>query len=84
MSLPPSDLIYKFKRLQFPVKICFEMEINKAQGQSLQMVGLNLTEEVFSHGQHYVGCSRVGRPQSLYICASEGKTRNVAYKEALY
>ncbi|XP_029639526.1 uncharacterized protein LOC115214467 [Octopus sinensis] len=84
MSLTPSDTIYKFKRLQFPIKLSFAMTINKAQGQSLQMVGLNLTEQMFSHGQLYIGCSCVGRPQSLCICASEGKTRNVAYNEALH
>ncbi|XP_029647710.1 uncharacterized protein LOC115221648 [Octopus sinensis] len=84
MSLTPSDTIYKFKRLQFPIKLSFAMTINKVQGQSLQMVCLNLTEQVFSHGQLFLGCSHLGSTQSLDICASEGKTRNMAYKEALH
>uniref|UniRef100_A0A0L8HAB6 ATP-dependent DNA helicase n=1 Tax=Octopus bimaculoides TaxID=37653 RepID=A0A0L8HAB6_OCTBM len=30
MSLTPSNTIYKFKRLQFPIKPSFAMTINKA------------------------------------------------------
>jgi len=74
---------FKFKRLQFPVKLSFAMSINKAQGQSLEVVGLNLAEPVFSHGQLYVGCSRVGNPNNLFIYAPQGKTTNVVYHEAL-
>jgi ATP-dependent DNA helicase PIF1 len=38
----PTDMPFKFKRLQFPVQLAFAMTINKAQGQSLQVCGLNL------------------------------------------
>lgn len=55
----PTDLPFDFKRLQFPVRLAFTMTINKAQGQSLQVCGLNLTNPCFSHGQLYVACSRV-------------------------
>ncbi|XP_029652807.1 uncharacterized protein LOC115225973 [Octopus sinensis] len=34
MSLTPSDTIYKFKRLQFPIKLYFALKIYKVQGQS--------------------------------------------------
>lgn len=63
----PSDLPFNFKRLQFPVRLAFAMTINKAQGQSLEMCGLNLEYPVFSHGQLYVACSRVGKPSDLFI-----------------
>ncbi|XP_067132189.1 uncharacterized protein [Centruroides vittatus] len=47
----PTDMPFEFKRLQFPVRIAFAMTINKAQGQSLQVCGLDLENPCFSHGQ---------------------------------
>ena len=38
----PTDMPFKFKRLQFHVRLAFLMTINKAQGQSLQVCRLNL------------------------------------------
>lgn len=79
----PTDMPFDFKRLQFPIRLAFAMTINKAQGQSLQVCGLNLTNPCFSHGQLYVACSRVGKPSDLYIFAPDGKTRNIVYPRAL-
>ncbi|XP_014774107.1 ATP-dependent DNA helicase PIF1-like [Octopus bimaculoides] len=45
-----NDLPLHFKRLQFPVKLSFAMFINKVQGQSLKVVGLNLLQPCFSRG----------------------------------
>lgn len=70
-----SDMPFEFKRIQFPVRLAFAMTINKSQGQSLQVCVLNLEAPCFSHGQLYVGCSRVGKPSSLFIFAHEGKTK---------
>ncbi len=36
---------------QFPVKLAFALTINKLQGQSLEEVGVDLREPVFTHGQ---------------------------------
>ena len=80
----PTKLPFQFKRLQFPVRLCFAMTINKAQGQTLRIAGLNLTSPCFSHGQLYVGCSRVGSPDNLFILAPNGKTTNIVYPEALW
>lgn len=78
----PGDT-FPFKRIQFPIKLCFAMTINKAQGQSLGVVGVDLRTECFSHGQLYVACSRVGQENNLYILAPDGKTKNVVYPQAL-
>jgi ATP-dependent DNA helicase PIF1 len=38
------------RRRQFPVRPTFGMTINKAQGQTLKMVGIFLPKPVFTHG----------------------------------
>ena len=76
-----SDLPFRFKRLQFPLRLCFAMTINKAQGQTLSVVGLQLQEPCFSHGQLYVGCSRTGNPENLFIHAQTGTTKNIVHSE---
>ena len=75
---------FKSKKLQFPVRLSFAMTINKSQGQTLKIAGLDLSYPCFSHGQLYVSCSRVGSPENLYILAPNGKTTNIVYPEALY
>lgn len=85
IPLIPSDtgLPFDFRRLQFPVKVCFAMTINKAQGQTLAVAGLDLHEPAFSHGQLYVAISRVASRNGLTIFAKDGKTRNIVYQEVL-
>ncbi|CAF4836762.1 unnamed protein product [Pieris macdunnoughi] len=78
----PNDMAFSFKRLQFPVRLAFAMSINKSQGQSLSVCGINLENPCFSHGQLYVACSRVGNPL-LFIYAPEHKTKNIVYQKAL-
>lgn len=73
-----------------PLQICYAMTINKAQGQSLEMVGLYLPKAVFTHGQLYVALSRVTSPDGLkfFIDDEGGKcttcTENVVFKEVFY
>ena len=57
-----SSLPFEFRRLQFPVALCFAMTINKSQGQTFKAVGVN---ESFTHGMLYVALSRVGSPECL-------------------
>lgn len=79
----PTDMPFEFKRLQYPVRLSFAMSINKAQGQTLNVCGVNLEESCFSHGQLYVACSRVGTPSRLFIHAQNGKTKNIVYPNVL-
>ncbi|XP_013783912.1 uncharacterized protein LOC106468060 [Limulus polyphemus] len=79
----PTDMPFEFKRLQFPIRLSFSMSINKLQGQTLKVTGLQLEEPCFSHGQLCVGCSRVGSPKNIYVNAPCGKTKNIVYHEAL-
>jgi ATP-dependent DNA helicase PIF1 len=83
IPLIPSDMPFGFKRLQYPVRLSFAMTINKAQGLSLSVAGVNLESSYFSHGQLYVACSRVGTPRRLYIFAPGGQTMHVMYQKAL-
>lgn len=79
----PTDMPFEFKRLQYPVRLSFAMSINKAQGQTLNVCGVNLEESCFSHGQLYVACSRVGTPSRLFIHDQNGKTKNIVYPNVL-
>ncbi|XP_076945765.1 uncharacterized protein LOC143616961 [Bidens hawaiensis] len=89
ISLTPSDkkLLFKLKRRQFPISVCFAMTINKSQGQSLSRVGLYLKDPVFTHGQLYVALSRVKTREGIKIVLLDkeskliSETKNVVYKE---
>ena len=77
-----SRLPFEFRRHQFPVALCFAMTINKSQGQTFKAIGVDLTNESFTHGMLYVALSRVGSPNCLTLLVREGfKTRNVVYHE---
>jgi len=70
IPLTPSEtaLGVKLVRRQFPFPLAFVMTINKAQGQTLEKLGMYLMRRVFSHGQLYVGLSRVGAPSDISCC----------------
>ena len=61
ITIAPSDteLPFTLRRCQFPVRPCFAMSVNKAQGQTIDFVGTYLLDHVFKHGQLYVAFSRV-------------------------
>jgi ATP-dependent exoDNAse (exonuclease V) alpha subunit len=63
LSITPFDterMPFTLRRWQFPLRHAFAITINKAQGQTLQTVGVYLPKPVFCHGQLYVGFSRCG------------------------
>ena len=89
MRLRPIEgqLPFTLSRLQFPVRLCFSMTINKSQGQSVQHVGLDLRSAVFTHGQFYVVVSRVKTVhniKAIWASTSEvARTKNIVYNEVL-
>ena len=82
-----SEYAFKLTRLQFPVRLAFAVSINKAQGQSVNHVGLDLRVPVFSHGQLYVALSRATSRDRIRILLPpyEGtpRTLNIVYPEVL-
>ena len=79
-------LPFEMKRKQFPIRLAYSMTANKAQGQTLDRVGIYLGREFFSHGQFYVAISRVGNSQSVNISYKKENryhVKNVVYKEVL-
>ena len=84
-SKDPS-LPFEMKRKQFPVKLAYSMTANKAQGQTLDKVGIYIAREFFSHGQLYGAISRVGDMNCVKILFKEENkfhVKNVVYKEVL-
>uniref|UniRef100_A0A1I8BSW6 ATP-dependent DNA helicase n=1 Tax=Meloidogyne hapla TaxID=6305 RepID=A0A1I8BSW6_MELHA len=79
---------FDLHRHQFPLVLAFAMTINKAQGQTLERVGIDLRKEVFGHGQLYVALSRARSwnmiKAKLDYSNSDRKIKNVSvYKEIL-
>ena len=88
IPLIPTDMPFKFKRLQFPIRLCYSMSINKSQGQSMKVVGLNY----HNHASHMVSSMWVvrelanqtaftymhlrGNPKMLYILQHYNDTHN--------
>jgi len=73
--------------LQFPVRVAFAITINRAQGQTLNKMGLYLPQPVFSHGQLYVALSRVISYQCIKVLIlhnnyqEDCQTKNIVYNE---
>jgi ATP-dependent DNA helicase PIF1 len=73
-------------RCQFPMKLAFALTINKAQGRSLEVVGVDLWESDFTHRQLYVALSRatsVARIKNLMKPNAQRVMENIVFPEVL-
>jgi ATP-dependent DNA helicase PIF1 len=67
IPITPTDVQIQFKRLQFSIKLAFAMTINKSQGHTMSVCGLDLSTSCFSHGRLYVACSQTIQ----FVCVGE-------------
>jgi hypothetical protein len=90
-------LPFRLKRLQFPIRPGYTLTSNKAQGQTVDRIGIYLPQPYFAHGQLYVSFSRVKSCESVKILIldthNQGRmnlnmdhfyTMNIVYRELLY
>ena len=87
IKLISADLAFKLCHLQFSVPLSFSMTINKSQGQTFELVGVDLRHPVFTHGQLYVVLSRAHHLSSLKCIMSDRdqpeRTKNIMFKEII-
>ena len=87
-TIDEEDNPISFERFQFPLRPSFAITANKAQGQTLDCVGVSLLRSFFTHGQLYVALSRVKSRENVkcLLPASSDSDRfvdNVVYREVL-
>jgi ATP-dependent DNA helicase PIF1 len=70
----------QFKCLQFSIRLTFAMTINKSQGQTMSVCGLDLNKSCFSHGRY---TKRALEPFSLFELAKDGIAKNIVHSVAL-
>ena len=71
---------FKFKIIDFPVRCSFAMSINKPQGESLKIVGLDLENPYSPRGQACVYCVFKTGDKTLLILAENGKKKKLCIK----
>ena len=67
---------FLFKRRQFPIKLAFNVTINKSQGQTVQNCGVYIDTPLFNNGHLYTAMSRVCRRESLKILVEKTSINN--------
>jgi len=78
-------------RRQFPLRLAFATTVHKAKGQEYQNVGLDLSHDMFAHGQAYVDFSRVPSRDNMSIFTTDSRltpdnvpfVNNIVYPEVL-
>jgi ATP-dependent DNA helicase PIF1 len=87
--IPLSSLSGELRRIvtrhQFPLRPCFAIAVNKSQGQTLGIVGVNLQVAAFAHGQLNVALSRCTDAGKIAVLLPEGvdTTVNVNYEDVI-
>jgi ATP-dependent DNA helicase PIF1 len=74
-----SDYPVPFVRIQFPILVSYYLTISRAQGQTFKTAGMYLPRNVFAHGHMYVGLSRCGNPNGIFVFADQGEFTHVRH-----
>ncbi|KZT08459.1 uncharacterized protein LAESUDRAFT_648888 [Laetiporus sulphureus 93-53] len=91
IQLPRIELCYELPtghtlvRQQFPLAPAYATTFNSCQGLTLDRIGVDLTRDVFCHGQLYTMLSRIRHRSHAMIrmMKNETATRNITYSELL-
>ena len=78
-----SGLPFSVVRRQYPIIPAYCLSVHKAQGQSLQMVGIVFESDPFTHGQLYVALSRVGGWERVRAMHQGVDVKNMVLKHLL-
>ena len=73
-------------RRQFPLAPAYASTFHSCQGLTLDCVGVDLTQDVFTHGQLYTALSRIRRRSDAIVrlpTLERLNTKNVTYRELL-
>ena len=72
-------------RKQFPLALAYASTFHSCQGLTLDRVGIDLTQPVFTHGQLYTALSQIRNRDNMIVLLPEGQgtTTNVTYHEIL-
>ena len=73
VSAENSGLPFAFKRTQFPIIPGYCATVHKAQGQTLDVVGLAFFQDCFTHGQLYTALSRTAGWHKLFVMLLNGE-----------
>jgi ATP-dependent DNA helicase PIF1 len=78
-----SGLPFTVIRTQFPIIPAYCLSVHKAQGQSLQCVGLVFESDPFTHGQLYVALSRVAGWHKVFTMFQGDNIKNHVLRHLL-
>jgi hypothetical protein len=65
---------HTLSRRQFPVAPAYATTFNNCQGLTLDILGVDLTRPLFSHGHLYTALSRIRHRSHAKICLRPGET----------
>ena len=80
-----SGLPFSVVRRQYPLIPAYCLSVHKAQGQSLEVVGIVFESDPFAHGQVYVALSRAGGWHRIFVLLrnQEESIRNLVFKHLI-
>ena len=76
---------YTLLRKQFPLAPAYASTFHSCQGLTLDCIGVDLTQPVFTHGQLYTALSRVRHRNGVMVLLPDGQetTTNITYHDIL-